>query len=39
MIVKYESGFEEPISEALKDKTITISDLDRYNISYYKEEK
>ncbi len=39
MVVKYESGFEEPISEALKNKTITISDLDRYNISYYREEK
>ncbi len=37
MIVRYESGFEETISDALKNKTITISDLDRYNISYYKE--
>lgn len=39
MVVIYENGFEETISDALKNKTITISDLDRYNISYYKEEK
>lgn len=39
MIVQYESGFEEPVSDALKYGTITISDLDRFDISYYKEEK
>ena len=39
MIVKYESGFEETISNALKHETITISDLDEYNISYIKYEK
>ena len=39
MIVRYESGFEETISDALKYGTITISDLDRYNISYIKQEK
>ena len=37
MVVKYESGFEETISDALKYGTITISDLDRYNIDYIKE--
>ena len=37
MIVQYESVFEEPVSEALKYGTITISDLDRFNIDYIKE--
>lgn len=39
MIVKYESGYEETISNALKHGTIEISDLDKYNISYIKENK
>lgn len=39
MIVKYESGFEETISNALKYGTITIDDLDENNISYIKYEK
>ena len=39
MIVKYESGFEETISNALKYGTISIDDLDEYNISYIKYEK
>lgn len=39
MIVKYESGFEETISNALKYGTISISDLDRFNISYIKQNK
>ena len=39
IIVKYESGYEETVEDALKYKTITISDLDRYNISYIKYEK
>ena len=38
MIVRYESGFEETISNALKNGTITISDLDRYGISYIKDD-
>lgn len=38
MIVRYESGFEETISSALKNGTITISDLDRYGISYIKDD-
>lgn len=37
MIVKYESGYEETISNALKYGTITIGDLEKYNINYYKE--
>ena len=39
MIVKYESGYEETISNALKYGTIEISDLDKYNISYIKQNK
>ena len=37
MVVQYESGFEETVSDALKYGTITISDLDRFNIDYIKE--
>ena len=37
MVVYYESGNEEPVSEALKYGTITINDLDRFNIDYIKE--
>lgn len=39
MIVRYESGYEETISNALKEGTITISDLDKSNISYIKKNK
>ena len=39
VIVIYESGFEETVSNALKNGTITISDLDRYGISYIKYKK
>lgn len=38
MIVRYESGFEETVSNALKNGTIDISDLDRYGIDYIKDE-
>ena len=38
MIVRYESDFEETISSALKNGTINISDLDRYGISYIKDD-
>lgn len=38
MIVKYESGFEETISSALKNGTIDISDLDRYGIDYIRDD-
>ncbi len=39
VIVEYENGYEEKVSDALKYGTITIEDLDRYNIKYYKYEK
>lgn len=39
MVVKYNSGYEETISVALKNGAIKISDLDRFNISYIKYEK
>lgn len=39
VIVKYESGFKETVSSALKNKNIEIEDLDRYNIDYVKYEK
>jgi len=39
IVVKYESGYEEKVSDALKYGTITIFDLDKYNISYIKYEK
>lgn len=39
MLVEYESGYEEKVSDALKYKTITIEDLSSYNISYIKERK
>ena len=38
MIVRYESGFEETISSALRNGTIDISDLDRCGISYIKDD-
>lgn len=37
MIVEYENGNKETISDALKYGTITINDLDRFNIDYIKE--
>ena len=39
MMVRYESGYEETISNALKYGTITISDLDNANIEYIKHNK
>jgi len=39
MNVRYESGFEETISSALKNGTIDISYLDKYDIDYIKYEK
>lgn len=39
IIVKYESGYEEEVQDALKYGTIKISDLDKYGISYIKYEK
>ena len=39
MIVKYEEGFEETISQALQKNHIEIQILDKFDISYIKEEK
>ena len=39
IIAKYESGYEETVENSLKYKTITIKDLDKYNIDYIKYEK
>lgn len=39
IIAKYESGYEETVENSLKYGTITIKDLDRYNIDYIKYEK
>lgn len=39
MIVKYESGYEETVINALKHGSITISNLDNFNIEYIKQEK
>lgn len=39
MIVKYENGYEDNVSNALKYGSITISDLDNFNIEYIKQEK
>ena len=39
IVVKYENGYEEKVSDALKYGTITIFDLDKYNIDYIKYDK
>ncbi len=39
IIVKYENGYKEKVSDALKHGTITTQDLDTYNINYIKYEK
>ena len=39
MIVKYDDGSKELISEALENQHIGIQDLDKFNISYIKYEK
>ena len=39
VIVKYENGKEETVSEALKNGNITISDLDQFGINYIKVNK
>lgn len=38
VIVKYNDGSEESVKEALQNNRITIQDLDRFNITYIKEE-
>ena len=39
IVVKYESGFQESVKDALKYGTITIDDLDNYSIDYIKYDK
>lgn len=39
MLVEYDDGYEETISEALKQKHIDIQILDKFEIDYIKEEK
>jgi len=39
IIVKYESGFQETVANALKYGTIKISDLDYYDINYIRYKK
>lgn len=39
IIVEYENGSKQKVSEALKNKTITINDLDSFNIHYIKYSK
>ena len=39
IIVKYTNGYEETVTDALKHGTITIKDLDKYNIGYIKYDK
>lgn len=39
ILVKYESGFQESVKDALKYGAITINDLDYYSIDYIKYEK
>ena len=39
MVVEYDDGFEETISEALKNKHIDIQILDKFDIGYIKYEK
>ena len=38
VIVKYNDGSEETVKDALQNNRITIQDLDKFNISYIKEE-
>ena len=38
IIVKYENDNTENIKDALKNKHISIKNLDKYNIKYYKDE-
>jgi len=39
IIVKYDNGYEEAVSNALKRGTIKIEDLDAYGINYIKYDK
>lgn len=39
IIVHYSDGTTQPVREALGDERVTIDDLDRFGIGYYKEER
>ncbi len=39
IVVVYQDGTEEKIKSALTNKHVTISDLDKFNITYYKDKK
>lgn len=39
VIVKYENGYEEMVSDGLNYGSVMISDLDEFNIRYIKEKK
>ncbi len=39
VVVKYSNNTEETVENALKNNKITISDLDRFEIKYFKEKK
>ena len=39
IVVRYHDGKEEIVKDALKNKKITIEDLDNFNIKYYKDAK
>lgn len=39
MVVRYPNGEEMLVSDALEERIISINDLDRFDISYYKEKK
>lgn len=39
MVVRYPNGEEILVSDALEEGIISINDLDRFDISYYKEKK
>lgn len=38
VIVEYDNGYTESIKEALKNKRVTVGDLDTYSIEYSKKE-
>ena len=39
IVVKYDDGTEENIKDALKNKNVDITDLDKFDIKYYKDKK
>ena len=39
IVVKYNDNTEDTVKKALENNVITINDLDKYNINYYKHKK